>query len=565
MLRKVKKLVFDSQDSIVSAAFVIMAMSIAVKVIGVLRYRVLLEFFTDNEMALFFAAFRLPDLVFEVLTFGALSSAFIPVFSRAYAKDKQKALQTAATLVNIGLLIFLVLLGFFYIFAEDIYSLIAPGYTSQQTREIANMARVLFIAQGFFLVSYVLTGVLESLRRFLLPAIAPLFYYVGIILGSLLLAPTLGLMAPIIGALFGAILHFLVQLPLALRLGFRYRASLALTPEVKKIGRLAAPRMLELSALQISRVVELGLASLISTAAYAHYNLAYTVQAFPVGFFGLSLAKAALPTLALQADDLKSFRSTVLKTLYQILFLVVPLAAILIVLRIPIVRLLFGTDIFDWKATVQTGLVLSSFAIGIPFHAVVVLLTRAFFALHNTKTPVIVSLAGTSISIISGIIMVIGFSLPTWSLGLAYAFGVTAQALALFYLLSKELNHGTFFAVGPILKSVVSASISGLVMYVIIKFFDRWTWIQQISLVGHWEAVRRINFETFVIDTNYTINLVFLTTVTAIIGILVYIMFGLIFRSKELYAFINILKKRTFVLKTEDESVSPPPTDSTQV
>lgn len=566
MLRKVKKLVFDSQESIISAAFVIMAMSVAVKVVGVLRYRVLLEFFTDREMALFFAAFRMPDLVFEVLTFGALSSAFIPVFSRLYSRDKQNALKTAAIIVNVGLLIFTPLFVLFLLFAEPIYRLIAPGFAPDQTRQIADMAKMLFFAQGFFLVSYVLTGVLEGLRRFVLPAIAPLFYYTGIILGTLVFSPTLGLKAPVIGAIIGAVLHLLIQLPVAVRLGFRFTKDLGITSEVKKIGKLAAPRVFELSVLQISRVVELALASLISTAAYAHYNFAYTVQAFPIGFFALSLAKAALPTLSMQADDLKKFRKTLLRTLYQIMFLVIPMAAIMIVLRIPIVRLLFGTDNFDWNATVQTGLVLSSFAIGIPFQAAVVLLTRAFFALHNTKTPVKVSLLGTCISILSGIILVIGFSFPTWALGLAYALGVIIQAIVLFYLLSKTLNHGTFFAIGPIIKSAFSASVAGAVMYILIKFFDRWTWIQRLSLVGHWEVVRRINFETFVIDTSYTINLIFLTAVTAIIGVLVYIMFGFILKSEELFSFINILRKKSFTLtKEEEEPLSPAPTDTTQV
>lgn len=565
MLRKVKKLVFDSQDSIISAAFMIMAMSIAARFLGLVRHRVLLQFFVPEEMSLFFAAFKLPDLIFEVLTFGALSSAFIPVFSKVYAKNQSQAWKTASTIVNIGLILFAVVAGIFSLFTYQLYSLIAPGFTPEQTAMVANMARILFAAQGFFVVSYVLTGILESMRRFLVPAIAPLFYNLGIILGTVLFAPQLGLLAPAVGVVLGAAAHLTVQLPFVLRFGFRFGKNLELTPEVRRIGKLAAPRMVELSVLQMSRVVELALASLIATASYTYYNLAYSVQAIPVGLFGLSLAKAALPTLSVQADDLNKFRKTLLGTLYQILFLVIPLATILIVLRIPIVRLLFGTDIFDWPATVQTGLVLSAFAVGIPFHATVVLLTRAFFALHNTKTPVMVSLTGTGISIISGIIMVVVLGFPTWALGMAYSFGSITQAVVLFYLLSKELNHGTMFAVKPIVKSSTAALFAGVVMFVLIRFFDRYVWIRQLSLVSNIEVLRRLNFETFVIDTRYTVNLFFLTAVTSIIGVLVYLMFSLILKSNELNSIITMIKRKKFVLSAEEEALSPAPTDTTQV
>lgn len=567
MFTKVKKLVFDSQDSIMSAAFVIMSMSIAARLLGLVRQRILLQYFVPEEMSLFFAAFKLPDLIFEVLTFGALSSAFIPVFSKIYDKNKTKAWQTASRLVNIGLIIFVIAAGIFSFFAHDLYAVIAPGYTSEQVNQIANMARVLFAAQGIFLVSYIVTGVLESLRRFMVPALAPIFYNIGIIFGTVLFAREFGLFAPVIGVIFGALAHLLVQLPFALRLGFRFGKGVGLTPEVKKIGKLAAPRMVELSVLQLSRVVELALASLITTAAYTYYNLAYAVQAIPVGLFGLSLAKAALPTLSLQADYLPKFRKTFLSTLYQILFLVIPLATVLIVLRIPIVRLLFGTDIFDWPATVQTGLVLSAFAVGIPFHAAVVLLSRAFFALHNTKTPVAVSLTGTAVSIVSGIIMVVGLGYPTWALGLAYAFGVMTQAIILFYLLSKDLNHGTFFAVGPIIKSALAAMISGGVMYFIIKFFDRAVWIKQLSLIGNIEAVRNLNWESFVIDTRYTINLLILTAVTAVIGMAVYVVISYMLHSKELSTIVAIIRNKKFTLSTDEEteSLTPAPSDTTQV
>ena len=184
------------------------------------------------------------------------------------------------------------------------------------------------------------------------------------------------------------------------------------------------------------------------------------------------MAKAALPTLTRQGDDLPKFRLTFLKTLYQTVFLILPLVMMLIVLRIPIVRLVFGTNIFDWEATVQTGLVLSVFALGVPFQASVALLNRAFYALHNTKTPVAISLVSVVIAITTGLVLVRGMGYSTWAIAAAFSAGVTFQAVVLFGILSRKLNGGTFFALSPIIKSTISAFISGGVMFFIIKFFE---------------------------------------------------------------------------------------------
>jgi putative peptidoglycan lipid II flippase len=212
-------------------------------------------------------------------------------------------------------------------------------------------------------VSYVLTGVLESLRRFLVPALAPLFYNLGIILGTIFLTPRYGLTAPAIGVVIGACAHFLIQLPLAKKLGFRFSFNLKLTSEVKKIGRLAAPRVLETAALQVAKVAELFFSSLISTASYTYYTFGNSLQLLPVGLFGTSIAKAALPTLSRQADSPKEFRRTLMSALYDMAFFILPIATILIVLRVPLVRLVYGTDIFSWEATLQTGLCCQCFCI----------------------------------------------------------------------------------------------------------------------------------------------------------------------------------------------------------
>ncbi len=569
IISKSKKLLTSPQPSILSAATIIMFMVVASRVLGLVRQRTLAHFFVPDDLSLFFAAFRLPDLIFEVLVFGTFSSAFIPVFTKALKKGDSEAWEIAGSVANISLLIFGVLALVAGIFADNLYSLFAPGFGPSERAEIVKIARILFAAQGFFVISYVLTGVLESLRRFLIPALAPLFYNLGIILGTLILAPNMKLLAPAIGVFVGAGLHFLIQLPLAIKLGFKFVPSIRLTKEVKKIGRLAFPRVIELSFLQVSKVVELFLASLISTASYTYYTFGNTLQLLPVGLFGTSIAKAALPTLARQSEDKKEFRRTLFNALYQIVFLILPVATILIVLRVPLVRLVYGTEIFDWEATVQTGLVVSSFAIGVVFQAAVSLLARSFYALHDTKTPVIVAISGILITIALDFVLVKGFSLPVYGLALAFSFGSAYQASLLFYLLNKKFAKSSFVKlVTPIFKSTISALGSGAVMYLLLKIFDRSVWVKRLSFPGKIET-NTVPFEKFVLDTRYTVNLLILTIVVSAIGCFIYLGLAILLKQKEVWVFFNMVKrvlvrrKITPIPVKEQEPVAPTPTDLT--
>ena len=569
-LNKGKKIFLSPQSSVLSAATIIMLMVVVSRILGLVRQRVLAHFFTPNELSLFFAAFRLPDLVFEVLVFGTFSSAFIPVFAKALKKGNRDAWEIAGTVTNIGLSIFLLFAGLVIVFANNFYGVLAPGFSIEHRDQIVAIARVLFAAQGFFVVSYVLTAVLESSRRFLVPALAPLLYNIGIILGTVLLAPKMGLMAPAVGVVIGALSHFLIQLPLAIKLGFRFIPRIRITDEVKKIGKLALPRIIEVSFLQVARTAELFLASLISTASYTYFTFGNTLQLLPVGLFGTSIAKAALPTLARQADNPVLFRRTLFGALYQVSFLVFPIATVLIVLRIPIVRLVFGTDIFSWEATVQTSMVVSAFAVGVFFQAASSLLARGFYALHDTRTPVAVSLVAIVLNISLDFILIRGFGLAVWGLAVAFSFASFIQATVLFFLINKKIDDGVKFrAVLPIIKAVLSSLGAGAVMYFLLKIFDRSVWIKQLSFLGRMEGVRNIVFEKFVLDTRYTINLLILTVFVIFMGGVVYLGLSFLFKSKELAYFTSIIKRVIIGRKVggipekETETVAPTPTDTT--
>ena len=426
------------------------------------------------------------------------------------------------------------------------YKIITPGFEPSDQTRIADLARILFVAQGFFVISYILTAVIESSKRFFVPALAPLFYNVGIILATIFLSEKFGIKAPVIGVIIGSVLHLLIQLPLAIKLGFRFSKSFAITPEVKKIARLSIPRIIEVSFLQIAKFVELTLASLISIPAYTYFTFGNTIQLLPVGLFGTSIAKAALPTLAMQSDDLPAFKKTLYETLNQVVFLMMPIVAFLIVARIPVVRLIFGTDIFTWSATIETSLVVSAFAIGIFSQAANSILARAFYALADTKTPVKISVVILIFNIILDYVLVIVYKFPVWGLAFAFSLSAIIQSVILFVVITKRIHDGAKTMLYlPVTKSLVAGIVSGGVMFFILKFFDKSVWIKKLSFITNVGNIANVDlpFEKFVLDTRYAGNLLVLTIIVGLIGTTVYLIVLKLLKSKELETFLRLFKR----------------------
>jgi len=544
LITKGRKILSSQQNSVLSAASLIMVMIVVSMVLGLVRQRVLASYFTPDSLSLFFAAFRLPDAIFQVLVFGTFSSAFIPVFSRTLNEGKAKAWLLAGKVVSIGLAIFLFAVAIVGFGAVKIYSVIAPGYGPSGTAEIVFLARILFAAQGFFVVSYVLTGVLESLRRFLVPALAPIFYNLGIILGTVVLTPYLGLTAPAVGVVIGAFAHFIIQYPLSRRLGFRFTLNLKPDEGVKKIGQLALPRVIDLAFDQIGKSVELFLSSIISQASYTYYTFANTLQLLPVTLFGTSLAKAVLPMLSHQDGNWKAYRKILLVAIYQAMFFTLPLSAALITLRIPVVRLIYGTKIFDWEATVQTGTILSVFAISIVFQTLMSILARAFFALHDTKTPVIISFIGLTILVVGDFTLVKGFHFGVWALAASFAASTLVEAIILMILIDKRVGEivNSGFLI-HILKILTATLISGGAMFFMLKVFDKSVWVKRLSFLSGVEVTKIFPFERFMLDTRYTGNVIILTGVTFLVGAIIYTLLSLLFKIDEAGYFLSVAKK----------------------
>ncbi len=525
MVKNIFSLLASRQTSILSGATIIMLTVVLAKLLGLARDRLLVNYFAPDQVAVFFAAFRIPDLVFQLLIFGALSVAFIPVFTESLEEKGQKeAFNLARSILIVSLLLLSAITIIIYIFADGLTELIVPGFTVSQKLQAAQLTRIILIGQLILTVGSFFVGVLQSFQRFIVPAMAGVMYNFGIILGIVFLSQKYGITGAAVGVIIGAFLHVLVQLPLVLSLGFRPSLSVNLFHSgTKEIIRLMSVRTIGLAAEQINDTIGVILASLISTASVTYLTFAQHLQMVPVGLFGATIAQAALPVLSAERARGKpeEFKITLLTTLHQMLFLSLPATAILIVLRIPAVRLTFGASQFDWASTVLTGQTVAMMAIGLSAQAISLLLVRAFYAMKDTKTPVIISLVTVALNIFLSVYFTQYLQYDVWGLGLAFSISSITSGIMLFASLHKKIGGFDLnMAFVPFGKMLLATVIMGSALYVPIKLLDQ-----------------------VIFDTTKTINLFFLTGFASLFALSIYVLLVWFMKVRELQTYIELFKR----------------------
>ncbi len=376
-------------------------------IIGLVRQILISRAFgTDRAIDAFYAASTYPDLIFSLVAGGALSSAFLPTFTGFLARDEKKdAWKLASAITNLILLLLSLLSIVSAIFAKQIVvHILAPEFPADQQLLAASLLRVLLIAPTIFGVSGLLMGILNAHQKFFLPALAPSMYWIGMIFGLIFLVPSMGIFGLAWGAVLGAAFHLGIQIPGLLRLPERtYHWILGLDiPSVREVGRLMGPRLLGVAVIQINFVVNTIIASGLSEGSLSAIKYAWQVMTMPQVVIAQAIAIAALPTFSAQFAQGKSdeMRSSLASTLRGIIFLSLPAALGLILLRQPLIALLFQRGNFDVHSTDLVAWALLWYAAGLIGHNIVEILSRAFYALHDTKTPVFVGAGAMSLNII---------------------------------------------------------------------------------------------------------------------------------------------------------------------
>lgn len=447
MLASLRNL-FSKENSVRGASAILVVTLALSNILGVLRDHFLAQKIPTSRLDIYFAAFRLPDLIFNVLILGSIAAAFVPVYS-TYMREKgqKEATALAQKTLTIGILAVSASLIILYFAMPYLMNFLVPNFDIAKRAETVRLARWLLFSPFFFTVSYFLGGVLNAHKRFLAYSIAPLIYNLSIIICVLLFADRYGVGGAVIGVIIGSFLHLLIQVPAALRVGFNFKFIIDVKEHgVRRILKLMVPRAIGLGTNQILLVAYTSFASAFS-GGIAVYNFADNMQTVPSVIFGNSFALAVFPTLAGLSLKVPEDRERFLKLFYKsvraIIFFIVPSTALMFLLRAQIIRIILGYGFFSWSDTRAASATLGFFALSIVAQGLIPLFARSFYALHDTRTPMYASVASIVISIICGYLLsrnAVASAEGVSVLALAFSIGSWVNLLILAALITKKIK-----------------------------------------------------------------------------------------------------------------------------
>jgi len=396
----------NSLLSLNMAALILGAANLLSRILGMLRNRLLAGHFgASRELDMYLAAFQIPDFLFVIFLVGAASAAIIPVFLAAKENDGEAARIFIYQLLAIFASLALVLSLAVAIFAPSFIHLVTPGFTPAEREATVRLTRIMMASPVFLGLSGILASVMQAEGKFLVFAISPILYNIGIIAGILFFLPTFGLPGLALGVILGAVLHFASQIPAFLRLGFSPAVAMSALKKWRgafrsSLGRVAAlslPRVLALSMSHATFIALIAFASRLNAGSISVFQFAFDLYSLPVGIFGVSYAVAAYPGLcdAARAADASRFAALFKKTAAAMLFWIVPFTIFTFILRSAIVRLVLGSGRFSAEDAHLTAAALGVFAIAIVLEPARILLLRAFYAIGNTRKPLIIGVIGS--------------------------------------------------------------------------------------------------------------------------------------------------------------------------
>lgn len=443
------------------------------RLLGVVRTVVIANVFgASPELDAYNVAFRLPDLIFQVLAGATLGSAFIPVFARKFEREGASAAWLLASRVlNLVVLATLALCAVALFLAPLLVPAMAPGLgddlgrSEELTARAVELTRIMLLSTLLFAASGMLTGMLNGRERFLLPALAPMLYNVGIIFGAVVLADWWGVNGLALGVVLGAGMHLGIQVPGVLREGFRPGVGLGWgDPAVGEVGRLMAPRVVGLAAAQVNFVVTGYFASRVGASAISNMTYAWLLAGLPLGLFGMALSTAVFPRLAGQVarEDLEALARTVSRVLRLILFLTVPSAIGLALLREPATITLLERGAFTRADSLMTAAALGWYCLGIVPQAGIEIHSRGFYALGDTRTPVLFAVTAVVINLLLGAALWGRFGVG----GLAFAVSASAwgEWLGLYVVYLQRTGWSPAEELAVFARVAVAGGVMGLVV-----------------------------------------------------------------------------------------------------
>ena len=457
--------------ALATAGLLLTASALVSRILGYVRYVVIARAVPESgSLDAFFAAFRIPDFLFQLVAAGALAAGLIPVLAGLFATgEDQRAWRVASTITTLILGALLLLTGLMYLAAPWIVPAIVSGFSPAEMAETVSLSRIMVAAPLFMAAAAVATSILNAQGRFGATAAAPLVYNLAIIGGALWLVPLMGVQGLAVGVVIGAVLHLAVQLPGLVRGRARIRPLLDLADEqTRRALYLLGPRALGLGATQIVFLVMTSLGSGLEDGSISVFNYAFAILQIPIGVIGVPLGIVLLPSLSREAalGGVATFRRLLLRALRLLAWAMIATTTLGIVLAADVADLLFGFAHISAHQLELTGSTLAVFMVGLTAHSLIAVLARAFYALQDTATPVAAAIVAVVVNVVVGVALVGPMGLA--GLAAAIAVGAWIEVGVLMVLLERRMPGLGLGAVWRLAgKSLVASLIGAAVAFAV--------------------------------------------------------------------------------------------------
>ena len=432
------------------------------------------EFGASAQLDAYFAAFRVPDTIFQLVAAGAFGSSIVPVLAGIFAKgEDDRGWRVVSTLINVMLIVLATLATIIAILAPQIVPLITPGFDAVGTELTIRLTRILLVSPVLLALAAVASSSLNVRGRFAASAVAPSLYNISIIVGAIVLGPALGVEGLAVGVIIGSLLHLGVQIRPLIRERFHFSLRIDLSdPAVRQILLLMIPRAIGLGANQIVFMVATMLASGVGQGSVTDYNVAMTLLQIPLGTISFPMSLVLMPTLsrAMATGSTREWAQLLMRSMRLITWIMLFITALGIVLRRQGVTLLFGSGLDD-RALAQTADTLAFMLIGLTGHSLVIILARAFYSGKDTRTPVFTAFVDLTVAITLGVVLVGSMGLAGIAFGLSAGAWVETSVLALL-LWRRMPGIGLEKVIRPLILFATGAVLAGLAALVIVRLTD---------------------------------------------------------------------------------------------
>ncbi len=492
MVRRVINLVYKEVRGLHQAAYILGLFAFGSQLLALVRDRLLAgQFGAGPELDIYYAAFRIPDLLYVLFASTLSVYVLIPFVARKREEGGDQAKRLLSQIFSLFLVVYTVLALLIIVLAPYITPVLFPGIENQA--ELVTVTQILLLQPLLLGVSSLFGVVTQLGHRFVLYALSPLVYNIGIIFGIVFFYPYLGLSGIALGVVLGAFGHMLIQLPLVRKSSLAFRLTTKIDwITIKSVLAVSIPRAITLSCNQIVLLVLVGLASVMAVGSVSVLQFAYNLQSVPLAIIGVSYSVAAFPVLAelyaAKAQD--KFKLHIITALRHIIFWSVPAAVLIIVLRAQIVRVVLGSGSFDWADTRLTAAILAVLVIALCAHAINLLMVRAFYAGGNTRTPLIVAVIGGLVAVASSYSFAYMYSTSepirlavttlmrvpdvagseVLALAFGYAIAIVMQSLALIWLVHREFKLDISWLASHLGRSMFAALLGGFMAYASLNF-----------------------------------------------------------------------------------------------